>query len=140
MNRKHYKFICMIIVLLAFFSGLCTESVLEADHVMPASVKHAFGTLDEPGNGVKDVQICTIEVDGTRGTGEVNPLAEQYGQGKVIRTAQRISQDVLCVDIFYAETGNTLEYTESVFCDCRYLEESLTEFIHKSDGKKRICF
>lgn len=129
---KHKNFICFLLAVMLFFSGVCFEQVKVqsfSSHVNECQ-RDAFAK----DAGVKLVTSCSSETLGIRNSKiSGNGTLRLVPGRRILRT---VVLDLPLVEQFGALSA-FFSYAWLVSLDKEHAGEEVVFFIHKSDGKKR---
>lgn len=134
MRNKRQKWICVLITLFVFLAGMCFEDIQAGSEFICAPALAEASFISAADTFITDAQACTAEMLGIRG----NTRLEQ----STIRFANRgrdtkISLDFLWQTLFSINEEQSDTGFEGIQFACRFRNELVINYIHKSDGKKR---
>ncbi len=133
MRNKRNKFVCVLIALVVFISGIYFE-YFKIDSTFacePIAMNHSNIAFEDP--ILADVPVCTSEMLGFhKSTGQGQLTIQCANQRRDAKT----SHYSLCPDIF--SINECKSYTSFKTKKVVYgnQDELITKYIHKSDGKK----
>lgn len=129
------KFICMLMILFVFVSGMYFEEFrIDSDFSYAhADIADICYFSEKP--VVVDTQVCTTAMLGIRGNAGLGRMERSFVSQ---RRGTRTSTDFLCQSLFSLNTGKSYINFENTQWISGTLENLVAEYIHKSDGKKRI--
>lgn len=134
MRAKRNKIFYILITLLVFISGMYFEDI-KIDSVFastPTEMTNSY--ISDIGSVITDTQVCTTEMLGVRGNMMIGQFTIRFNQ----RRDTRVSPDFLCQNIFSLNEGKSYASIEEVQLISKSQDELIANYIHKSDGKKRI--
>lgn len=137
MRIKNYKILCFILVIFIVLSGMCIENI-EADSSFayaPMEETNSYIMTDDA--VISQAEPCTTEMLGVRNNAGIQRLASQFINQK---RESKVSLNFLYSNIFFLhekERRFLISSKAITFCNqCQ--DELVVNYIHKSDGKKRI--
>lgn len=129
------KLICALIPFLLLVSGVCFEEV-KADSMFPYSFSEGESSSISYGNKTfSEEQACTAEMLGIRGTAG---LGRSHIQLMVQRRDESASPDFLCRKISIPTEGKSYISSDGIQFISEFSEKHIVNYLHRSDGKKRI--
>ncbi len=137
MRMKNYRIISLLLVIFVALSGMCFEDTKADSYFAYVSMEdNSFNFISDE-TEISDTHPCTSEMLGVRNNAGIQRLASQYLNQK---RQNRISYNFLFLDIFSLSERIKKFFISSeatqVYNQCQ--EELVANYIHKSDGKKRI--
>lgn len=133
-NRK--RLLCIIFTLFIFVYGMYFEELRE---VMSFPKVFAADTasfvITDNINENMEPQMCTSQMLGVYGKKNDEKITFQTTDQD---RDMRISLDFLCQDIFSIKEGKVYSDLEELWPILEKQDKHVTNYIHKSDGKKRI--
>lgn len=135
MHNKKNKLICVLITLFVFISGMYFEDS-KVDSVFgctPTETTNYF--ISSVNTVISYAQACTTEMLGVRGNRELEQLTIRFANQ---RRDTKIFPDFLCQNNFSLNEGISYTSLEGMQLILKFQDELVKNFIHKSDGKKRI--
>lgn len=134
MRIKQYRIICFIIAVLVSISGMCFEDVKADCGFEYAPVEKTNAHIIDGDSAIKDTGICTTEMLRSCNAGVQQHLRAYEGQRRELKG----SLYFLCADIISLNEGHLFNGSQiCLFCSHNQ-NKFITNYIHKSDGKKRI--
>lgn len=135
MQMKKEKLISFVLVIFVFLSGMCFENVKTDSFYVYVSSDTTDACIMSCEAAIIDTEHCTTEMLGVR-----NGVGLQKLTGRFISQKRdgRLSQEFLYLDIFSLFEGKLFASSEKIHFLNQYQEEFVLNYIHKSDGKKRI--
>ena len=132
---KKQKLICFMLTVFVFLSGIYFENIHTDFSVVCASNEKNDSFLTTYDAVIVATEHCTTEMMGIRNNMGMQQLTSRYiGQ----KRDHRLSFDLLCSDIFCLSEGRSFTRFEKIYFLKQYKDECVLNYIHKSDGKKRI--
>ena len=135
MNSKKRKSICFILVILVFLSGMCFDEVKITSYILDATMNEANSYVMSDKITVMEAEVCTTEMLGVRNCVNIRQLARHNMNQK---KESRIVFVFLCSNIFAISRGKCPAEFETTGFFKGVQEKNVLNYIHKSDGKKRI--
>lgn len=134
-RMKSNKMICIILSVILSLSGLFYQDNVSDFLSANSTVEKTNSYIQSEYTTITEIQVCTAEILGLQ-----NPYAIQNITGCFISPQGRlkISLSFLCLNSFLFVIGKFFTDSEIIQSYCRCLNELVTNYIHKSDGKKRI--
>lgn len=133
MRMKKSRMICIILSILMFFSGMCFEDIKTDALSACAPVLETNACMAALDAAEMDVTFCTRELLGIQNVIGIRQLKSRYISQK---KEAKISFDFLCSDVFSLYEGKFFTSSETIQIQNRCLNELVTNYIHKTDGKK----
>lgn len=134
MRAKRNNIFCMLIILLVSILGMYFEDI-KADSVFACTSTETTNLYFSDRNSVTDAQACTTEMLGIRKNVVTGQFAIRFMNQ---RRDTKLSQNYLCQNIFSVKEGESYASLEEVPLVSGSGDELVANYIHKSDGKKRI--
>lgn len=135
MRAKRNKIFCILITLLVFISGMYFEDI-KADSVFASTPGETTNSYtSDIGSVTIDTQVCTTEMLAVCGNMVTGQFTIRFVNQ---RRDTRVSPDFLCQNIFFLNEGKSYASIEEVQLISKSQDELIANYIHKSDGKKRI--
>lgn len=134
-RAKRNKIFCILITLLVFISGMYFEDI-KADSVFastPGETTNSY--IPDIGSVTIDTQVCTTEMLAVCGNMVTGQFTIRFVNQ---RRDTRVSPDFLCQNIFSLNEGKSYASIEEVQLISKSQDELIANYVHKSDGKKRI--
>lgn len=130
-NRIPCVFLAMLILLLGmYFENIKADSMLQY-----AAVLNTHSHTVSYHASIKDARACTTEMLGIRNNAGIEQLASRsLGQRREIK----LSLDFLCYNIISLYEGKFFTSPWLIPFHSQYRNGLVTNYIHKSDGKKRV--
>ena len=133
---KRYKIICIILAVIVSLSGMCFGNNDEADSLFAyIPFEKADSYIETVPATIADAQVCTLEMLGVRSISAMQQLAGRYICQK--REFKR-SLDFLCLNSLSLREEKFFKSSERTHIYSKCLDELVANYIHNSDGKKRI--
>lgn len=132
MSMKKRKILCVLIIFMIFVSGMYFENI-ETYSVFacnPATAVNSYITVANP--VITDAQACTTEMLGIRES--IVTLQRFVGQ----KRDSKISLDFLYQNLFSLKEGKSYTGLKEVKHTLNSQNELVANYLHKTDGKKRI--
>ncbi len=133
--RRKKQILCLMLTVLVFLSGIwCENSItdFQAENVsVGADISHTLWEDD----AVTETQLCMEEMLGVRIHAG---LLQLTGRLTHLARKTRVTFDFLYSDISDASERKFFAGSEEIYFSCQCPEELVVNYIHQSDGKKRI--
>lgn len=134
MRRNRNKTVYILAAWILLISGMYFEP-FKADPVFTCAPARAEAShISSADSGMAEEYACTAEMLGIRGNTEVLHTGRPAGPKRDIR----ISPDFLCQNVYFPYEGKSCTYFEEICTASGNQRELVTDYIHRSDGKKRI--
>ena len=135
MRAKRNKIFCILITLLVFISGMYFEDI-KTDSVFASTLGETTNSYtSDIGSVTIDTQVCTTEMLAVCGNMVTGQFTIRFVNQ---RRDTGVSPDFLCQNIFSLNEGKSYASIEEVQLISKSQDELIANYIHKSDGKKRI--
>lgn len=135
MRFKNNKIVCIILVMLIFFSGFFSESVPVDNSFACAPIEKTNSCIQSAYMPTIEAQICTSEMLGVQNTSYIQQLTSRC---IALKWGLRTSFSSLCPDTFQLQKSKFFIGLETSTVCSLYVDELIINYIHSSDGKKRI--
>ena len=135
MRAKRNKIFCILITLLVFISGMYFEDIKVDSVFASTSAETTNSYISAIGSVITDTQVCTTEILGVCGNMVTGQFTNRFVNQ---RRDTRVSPDFLCQNNFPLNEGKSYASIEVVQLISKNQDELIANYIHKSDGKKRI--
>ena len=135
MYNKRNKLIYVLIILSVVISGMYFEN-FKADSAFvcsPAEKTNSY--ISSVNAAITKVHACTTEMLGIHGSMELEQLTIRFANQ---RRDIKMSLDFLCQIIFCINERKSYAVFEEIQFVSGNQDELIINYIHKSDGKKRI--
>lgn len=135
MRKKRNELFCVLITLFVFISGMYFEDFKVDSVFVCAATQTSNSYMSSVDPVVTDTKACTTEMLGTH---------ENMGLGKVTtrftyqKRNSKLSRDYLYGTIFFLNVGKSYANCDKVQFVSKNQDDLVVNYIHKSDGKKRI--
>ncbi len=134
MRIKNYKILCFFLILFVICSGICFESIKTDSIFACAPIETSNVQSISFGEAASDAEVCTTEMLGIRNHSRIQQLTEQG----IPRGVEKLSLVLLCLYLFSILLRKFFKSSEKVQFLEVHQEETVSNYIHKTDGKKRI--
>lgn len=135
MRKKRNELLCVLITLFVFISGMYFED-LKVDSIFVCAATEASNSyMLSVDPVVTDTKACTTEMLGIRESTGLGQLTTRFSYQ---RGHTKLSLDYLCRTIFFLKEGKSYANCEKVQFVLKNQDDLVVNYIHKSDGKKRI--
>lgn len=132
---KERKMVCILLAMIVFLSGIFLENA-QVDNLSSRAPMEATTSCIQSANAIiVDTQLCTTEMLDMRSVCGIQQLA---GQRISPKGGLRNPLSFLCLGIFQFFIGRFLTGSGITDIHSLYLNEPVINYIHRSDGKKRI--
>lgn len=135
MRRNNIKRISLIVAFVFLLTGMYFEN-FKIDSVFTCT---PFETSDSQNVAedliITDTQPCTAEMLGVRGHTSTDLIAYRFSNSK---RDVKSALDFLCQNIDFSNIRKLYSSSEKIQTVSRNQEQLITNYIHNSDGKKRI--
>lgn len=135
MRFKNNKIVCIILVMLIFFSGFFIESVPVDNSFACAPIEKTNSCIQSVYMPTIEAQVCTSEMLGVQNTSYMQQLTSRC---IALKWGLRTSLSSLCPDTFQLQKSKFFIGLETSTVCSLYVDELIINYIHSSDGKKRI--
>lgn len=138
MRSGRHQLLCIIITVFLVLSGTVCGDIETHPSFCRASdsAEEAESFIKSAHTVITDREVCTEEVSGLRGNVFARHLSSRFdGRGRKTKTSTAFT--VVCSTSLQRHI-NSFICTESDGYGNKYAETRITDYIHKSDGKKRI--
>ncbi|MGN0480906.1 MAG: hypothetical protein ACI4EV_04985 [Lachnospiraceae bacterium] len=135
MHKRTNKLICVLITLLVFISGMCFENIKVDSVLERATVRTADAYILPVDAVMTDTTACTTEM---LGIGSHTALTQLSVGFATTRVGARLIQYLLGQNIFSLCEGKSYTSFEAIRVISENQHKLVVNYIHKSDGKKRI--
>ena len=135
MRIKNYRIISFITAILIFLSGLYFDTNDSSTLLTTSSVEATNSYIIKTAAINPCEQGCTAELLGIRSAGSIQQLSNRLISQK--REA-KLSLDFLYSDFLCTSEGKFYTNLSEIQIFCPKTDELVTNYIHKSDGKKKI--
>lgn len=136
MQNKRNKLLCIIFTLFIFVYGMYFEELREDMVLCNTFVQKSEScVITDNLNENMEPQMCTVQMLSTR---ERKGVEKMTPQDTIQRRDMRVSLDFLCQNLFSLKEGKVYSNLEELQSILEKQEKHVTNYIHKSDGKKRI--
>ena len=135
MRIKSHRLLCFLLVITVSLSGMCFINDRTDSLPACAPVQTIYAHILPMQTSLSDESMCTIE------------MLEVQDHVGVLRTAEQsyhqcredgVSLDILCPELFVLGLRIFLIGSELIQFYIQYPNKSIINYIHQSDGKKRI--
>lgn len=135
MRIKSHRLLCFLLVITVSLSGMCFINDRTDSLPACAPVQTIYAHILPMQTSLSDESMCTIE------------MLEVQDHVGVLRTAEQsyhqcredgVSLDILCPELFVLGSRIFLIGSELIQFYIQYPNKSIINYIHQSDGKKRI--
>ena len=134
-RKKGIKLICVLIILSIFISGLHFGKFKVDSIFVCAPAETANSYISSVDAIITEGQACTAEMLGIYGSTELGHLTIRFVNQ---RRDTKMSLNCLYQNIFFLNEGKYYACFEKIQFVSGNQDELVTNYIHKSDGKKRI--
>ena len=121
--------------MIVFLSGFFIESVPEDNSFAFATIEKKNSCIQSAYMPTIEAQICTSEMLGVQNTSYIQQLTTRC---IVLKWGLRTSLSSLCPDTFQLQKSKFFMGLETSTVCSWYVDELIINYIHSSDGKKRI--
>ena len=135
MNTVKRRLTCIILALFVALSGIGFDTVATGNEYVNKADTDNNSVISVDECMVDDVQVCTSETLGMRGNAGVRQI---YTRADCNKRDVNHYHGVTCIDISSLCDIKTNNCSDVVVCCDDFRREIVTEYIHRSDGKKRI--
>lgn len=136
MQNKRKRLLCIIFTLFIFVYGMYFEELREVMSFPKAFAADAASfVITDNINENMEPQMCTAQMLGSYGKKSDDKTTFQIADQN---RDMRISLDFLCRDIFSIKEGKVYSDLEELQPILEKQDKHVANYIHKSDGKKRI--
>ena len=135
MRIKNYRIISFITAILIFLSGLYFDNNESNTLFATSSVETANSCITKAAAINPCEQGCTSELLGIRSAGSVQQLSNRLISQK---RETKISLDFLYSNFLFINKGTFFTSLSAIRFFCPKTDELVINYIHESDGKKRI--
>lgn len=133
--RHKKQSICLILAILVFLSGIWCENSITDSFMEYAAMGESSPHILFDGDAVTEAQLCTEEMLNVRTHVGLLQLA-----GRFLHPTRRarLAYDLLCPDHLLSAEGKFFTGSEKMHFFIQCPEELVVNYIHQSDGKKKI--
>lgn len=135
MRIKNYRIISLITAILIFLSGLYFDNNEPNTLLATSSVETANSCITKTATINPCEQGCTPELLGIRSTDSIQQLSNRL---IIQKREAKISLDFLYSNFLFTNKGNFFTTLSAIRIFCPKTDELVINYIHESDGKKRI--
>lgn len=135
MRIKNNKIVCIIFAMIVFLSGFFIESVPEDNSFACAPIEKTNSCIQSVYMPTIEAQICTLEMLGVQNTRYIQQLTSRC---IALKWGLRTSLSSLYPDTFQLQKSKFFIGLEASTVCSWYVDELIINYIHSSDGKKRI--
>lgn len=134
-RNKRNKLICVLMTVFVLVSGMYIEDFKTDSTFMRAPTETTNSCISSVDDFITDAHACTTEMLGIRGNAKAGQSTIRFASQK---GDTEISLHFLCQNIFSLTGGKSY----ACLSQMQFISENqgglATNYIHKSDGKKRI--
>lgn len=135
MQKKRQKFISFVLIIFVFLSGVCFESIKTDSFYLYVFTEKADSCIMSCEEGILNTEYCQAEMLGSCDSARLQKINNQcVNQKREIR----VSLDFLYSNIAPLFQGKSVSDSEKIYFWNQYPKEFVLNYIHKSDGNKRI--
>lgn len=134
MRVKKHKILRFILAVLLFVTGLFLEVTMTGMLAALDSTGNADANLGFCHTNINDIKILTTETLGDYCTAKVEQSEQFQAQKREIKA----SSNLLFADFTAFVQGKFFVFLKNPQVICRLQNDPVTDYIHRSDGKKRI--
>ncbi|MBQ4531442.1 MAG: hypothetical protein IJA36_12675 [Lachnospiraceae bacterium] len=135
MHIRKKKLVCFMLMIFVFLSGMYFENVKTDFSVVCASNETTNSYIMSYDAVIMEAEHCTTEMMGIRNSIGIKQFVSRYITHK---RDSRNPLDFLCSNSFCLSEGRSFTRFETTCFLNQYQEEFVLNYIHKSDGKKRV--
>lgn len=135
MRGRKYSIIGFLLFMTVMFTGMCFEDVRTDSSFAYVKNREVSSQVLGIGTVIGDEQLCTMRMLRVQGRMVIQQLNNSFVQQ---RSEAKEFSDILCPDLLAVESGMNFLYAWVCVPDNDNLEERITIFEHKADGKKRL--
>lgn len=135
LRLKKDKIVYIILVLILFLSGVCFENNKADSKFLCSPVECSDSNIKSDIFTNLDIQVCTAEM---LGAGRISSV-QQFSCSHICKNRElKIFPDYLLLSYLSITEGKFFTSSEITQVYSKCLDELIMNYIHKSDGKKRI--
>ncbi len=135
MRGRKYSIIGFLLFMTVMFTGMCFEDVRTDSSFAYVKNREVSSQVLGIGTVIGDEQLCTTRMLRVQGRMVIQQLNNSFVQQ---RSEAKDFFEILCPDILAEASGMNSLYAWVYVPDNDNLEERITTFEHKADGKKRL--
>ena len=135
MRGRKYSIIGFLLFMTVMFTGMCFEDIKADPSFAYVKNREVSSQVLSIGTGIGGDRLCTTRMLRVRGRIVMQQLNNSFVQQ---RSEAREFSEILCPDILVEVIGMNFLDAWIYVPDNDNLEERITTFEHKADGKKRI--
>ena len=135
MRGRKYSIIGFLLFMTVMFTGMCFEDVRTDSSFAYVKNREVSSQVLGIGTVIGDEQLCTMRMLRVQGRMVIQQLNNSFVQQ---RSEAKEFSDILCPDLLAEASGMNFLYAWVCVPDNDNLEERITIFEHKADGKKRL--
>lgn len=134
-RTKFHRFAGLLLALVMMISGICGDAVRADAAFMRAPENTKTSCIEASRAVLTEVECCTAEMLGVRRSTELRAAALRHVNQ---RRGIGLSSGFLCQKFFTLRHGVFRTGLENAVSVSKYPYGLIADYIHKSDGKKRI--
>lgn len=134
-RTKFHRLAGLLLALVLMISGICGDALKADAAFMRAPENTGASCVISSGAVLTDARGCTVEMLGTRRNTDLRPAALRCANQ---RRGISLSSGFLCLNFFSLKQGNLHTGMEETAFVPNRPYELVTDYMHRSDGKKRI--
>ncbi len=135
MRGRKYSIIGFLLFMTVMFTGMCFEDVRTDSSFAYVKNREVSSQVLGVGTVIGDEQMCTTRMLRVQGRMVIRQLNNSFVQQ---RSEAKEFSDMLCPGLLMEERVMNFQYAWVCVPDNDNLEERITTFEHKADGKKRF--
>lgn len=135
MQSRKQKAMCILLAIVIVLSGMCFESSKADASFLYAPAEASDSTVRPVDATIREAQLCTTETLGIRDNADIQQFAGR------VNSQKRETSDSLALlyfNILSSAAGKFYAGSEMMRSGQQYRNELVANYIHRSDGKKRV--
>ena len=133
LRKRRVRSACFILIMMMFLLEICGDT-LKTDSLFAYSYTEKEDAITTKAVSVVEPTLCTTDMIRGNSANFVQRLNGRYiGQKKDVK----ISMDLLGLDIYLPEPGKDVDVYEPALLSFAGTDETMVNYVHKADGKKR---
>lgn len=135
MRSINKKIICVFLAVLVFISNSCIDNIKTDTSYMYTLAERVYSHIISHDAAIRGVELCTTQMLRADTESSIQQLINCYQKQK---KDSKISFNILCFYDYSLLELKIIKSSEVIKFDNQCQKELITNYIEKSDGKKRI--
>lgn len=133
MRVGNHKLICILLVIMVSLAGMCFENDKTHSSFAYAPEGDSGDNIHALDMAIGVEKLCTMRMLRGQSDADLQQLLSRWGN---VKRDLKFSMDCLCTNIYTLEQGKFFSSAAIITFNNLYVDELVSNFVHKADGKK----